>query len=433
LNHAAINHAASQAWIGFWKTCMGGVGARSLLDCDETAIEAVLAPEPAPKAVSPPTPPRAPRRHIAKLKADVLDRLDIYQTYIKRMRRWSPDHYALYRRLGAYIVRGLKHDHRELEPEALRIMPAFGAVAIGLTSSDDDVVNGERKVQGRFMTFVRLERPGHNIERVNAGVTYRCHVYWDDKKNKTLNNHQRKHGWGDDYVVNVFPDGTVRALRVLKSESQVIRHRKGGESVIKHQRWGLSDFEDNYSEGLSSAEHLRRTFISCMNMWLYSAHRSMIRVTATKDNIVMPFVVDVLETPAFFRDREQVQTADGKRRRIFHLVRAHQRRTKRGIRAIKLHFSGLKRFQWNGYDIAITVPGIDHVDFTEFNIGALEDAEDETDKITSAEMAEKIADWIGAPGKLDRPLSELDKGGWTKAHAAILPTPGEIDRMLEAG
>src|SRR5262249_21183938 len=68
MNLAEIQHAASQAWVGFWKTCMGDVGARSLLDCDEAIVQSALDARPA-TAIVPTidlTPPEPQRTDLAK-------------------------------------------------------------------------------------------------------------------------------------------------------------------------------------------------------------------------------------------------------------------------------------------------------------------------------------------------------------------------------
>jgi hypothetical protein len=119
-----------------------------------------------------------------------------------------------------------------------------------------------------------------------------------------------------------------------------------------------------------------------MNSWTHHSRLSMIRVTATKDNVVMPFVVDVLDTPGFFNDREDMTDESGHTKRIFHVVRAHTRDVKGKVRGIKMHFAGLRQFN------------IDCV---------VEDVTDEemakTEFVELQEMAEIIADHINAPGK----------------------------------
>jgi hypothetical protein len=354
-----------------------------------------------PAVIYLPAPPKLkfskPRKQTAKLKAAVLERLGDYEVYIKRLRRWDSEAYAMYRRLGAYVSEdNLEINTGEIEPEALKILPAFGAVALGARSNKDDDT-----IYAKFLYFIKLDKPAATIERTNIGATYRLHMYWDDKDEKKLTG-SRGHGFGKDYMVNVAPDGTVRALRVMQNQKQVIRHHNGSSSIVNHQRWGIPRIVwDKHDKDLTPNELIRSAFIWALNLWLTRAHHSMIRVTATKGNIVMPFVVDATATPQFFVDREPV-VVDGVTKRIFHIVRPHQRHTSRGTRSVKLHFSGLREFTWNGYSINITVPGRDHFDLTEFDVGALDAdmAEEGIEYKEVAELANWLADQINAPGKV---------------------------------
>ena len=209
------------------------------------------------------------------------------------------------------------------------------------------------------------------------------------------------YGVGADYAVHVAPDGRLTALRMLQSTPQTIRHKHGAwrgyTSTVVHRRWALPDIDCAEDK---KAAWVITLFCLTMNFWAQAAQQSMIRVTATKGALVMPFVVDILQTPGFFADREPV-IIDGKKRRIFHIVRTHVRMTKRGPLHIKAHFAGLRRFNWNGYDIAITVPGREHKDLTEMDIGCLEDGTDDEmaggGYIEQVELGEIVADAIGAP------------------------------------
>jgi hypothetical protein len=364
-------------------------------------------PDVAPRAEDaaepgPPPPAKQPRQrsNLRSLKQDLLEQLDEYQIYAKRLRKWDVESYQMFRRLGMYVPPSdMLADRCRLEPAVLKNPPGFGAVAIGLACKE---IAGEkeRTIPARFCYFRKLDRPGSDIERRGEGVIYRAHLYWDDHKDKVLEQ-KRGFGIGRDFAVHLAPDGTIHALRMRQPQVQVIRHKhgryRGHESTVVHQRWGLPDFD---LPPKAVAERIAEIFILTMNFWVQSAQSSAIRVTATKGDVVMPFVVDVLKTPEFFRDREPV-VIDGKTRRIFHIVRGHIRHTRRGAVHIKTHFSGLRSFRWNGYQVAISVPGRDHGDLADITFGCLEDVpahEEASGKFAGAtEMAEIIADAIGAP------------------------------------
>jgi hypothetical protein len=89
-----------------------------------------------------------------------------------------------------------------------------------------------------------------------------------------------------------------------------------------------------------------------------TAHASMVRIEARKDGLTGVFGVAIKRTAYFFKDRSAVVDQSGGKKRIFHIVRPHVRANGQ---AVKLHFRGLRKFNWNGYDIAISVPGRDHL------------------------------------------------------------------------
>jgi hypothetical protein len=334
---------------------------------------------------------------IASLKADVLNRLGNYQVYVDRLRKHDRAGYNQFKRVGMYVIpgdQGLLAHRYELEPALLAELPGFGAVAMSLDDDSDPLW-----IPARFVYFVKLDRPGRDIQVARDGVVYRCHVYWDDATDKVLNRQGYQCGVGLDFAVQVLPSGEIRVLRMLCDNHQVIKHRKSRDpSVIQQRRWKIPPFEAR--DGLTPEQRVHELFCLMMNFWVQAARSSMIRVTATKGRVVMPFVVDVLQTPRFFDDREPV-VIDGKTRRIFHIVRTHIRHTKRGALPIRTHFAGLRRFRWNGYDIDITVPGRDHKDLASMTIGALEDVppnEEAAGKfIELEEMANIVADVIGSP------------------------------------
>jgi hypothetical protein len=64
-----------------------------------------------------------------------------------------------------------------------------------------------------------------------------------------------------------------------------------------------------------------------------------------------------------------VVNENGRRKRIFHIVRPHVRADGR---AVKMHFRGMRDFAWNGYRIVVTVPGLHHAELSELNRGMID-------------------------------------------------------------
>lgn len=340
---------------------------------------------------------------VSELKRDVLDNLKAYQIYINRLRKADPEAYGMYRRTGAFILPpDMTSNSVELEPGVLAKLPSFGAICLGCERDSDPVgSDGLPMIPIRFATMMKLTKPGAYVERRNDGVIYRCALFWDDVKDKNIRDATT--GVFREYMVHVGPCGTVTPLRVKKAETQVIRHRRtdadvlfrkgGNQSVVTHQRWGLPDIGELKSDE-TMADRIRVTFCLMMNFWAQAATQSMIRVTAEKGSVIMPFVVDVLDTPAFFADRNTVIDIAGHKKRIFHVVRPHIRANGQSV---KMHFRGLRSFLWNGYSISITVPGKWKADITELTAGAHED-EDVANLapgfIPIEELADRVADMI---------------------------------------
>jgi hypothetical protein len=54
------------------------------------------------------------------------------------------------------------------------------------------------------------------------------------------------------------------------------------------------------------------------------------------------------------------------RQRALHLVRPHVRSD--GV-AVKAHFRGARKFTWAGYEVLVTIHGLDHMPLPEWNPG----------------------------------------------------------------
>lgn len=339
------------------------------------------------------------RRKTAQFRRDVLEKLAEYQVYIRRLKRCDSEAYKTYRRVGAFILPGDMEAHTDLlEPGIVSRLPSFGAISMNLRDYDRD----KNVIHAKFFYFTKYSNPGPDVERVSGeGAIYRCVLYYDDANDEKIN---RFYGNGGalQFAIHVSPSGDVRVLRTLRSSQQVIRHRRGegrgrkgaNYSVVHHQRWSVPQF-DLSEEWMKQAGHAAVavwTFRLFVNFWVQAATASMVRVTATKGGIVMPFVVPELQIPSFFSDRDKVAG-----QRIFHVVRPHKRSGSKGVR---LHFRGARKFQWNGYDIDITVPGRDHIDISDatFDWSWLADNEPTPEgRMEGAEAADFIADKIGAP------------------------------------
>jgi hypothetical protein len=295
---------------------------------------------------------------------DLLDQLGHYMRSISYLRKHDSESYDLYRQVGGALLSNHAEAHiTEIEPHFLKIMPSFGAVFLGGRPKDF----AADKMAATMMYFTKYKTPPHNVQRINRGVMYRVSVFFCDETTADR-------GVIAEIPVSVADDGTITVLRSLISHHQTIRrkvndrhHHRGETFTISQERWGihpmLLEWANDHKRPV--VVHLSSMFSLAANFWA-STQMSMVRVEAARGAEIAVFGVDVIRTPYFFADREKVE---GKR--IFHIVRTHQRvRADGHISAVRTHFRGLRKFKWNGYAIKITVPGWHHRATTELDIGA---------------------------------------------------------------
>jgi len=405
--------------------------------------------EPKPKA-----PPR-PKRPRPQLRPDenperwgqyyfrdaILDQLDRYFVYLKRMRQHDKDAYELHRRIGIQVMPGSavqafdnwrsEEGMDDLSAWWKENRPGFGAISYGI---DFDSMDEERNlivdlppeampkerpdwkakhriltISGgndfrdeytgtmvkpgilwvpKFLYFHKYRKPPPEIQRVVDGDVYSMTVYWDrvDHRSKRFDK-RHKGGIPQDYAICVErATGAVRVLRMLINERVHIRHKHGPDKglmfSIPNKHWGIATEYLSWACGRGDAspeDFLRRCFIEAALMYEHGAMGSMIRIEATKGGrakdggMVATFGVDVKRMSYFFKDRDitaATLTERGTRRPIFHIVRPHMRRTKKGETAVHMHFSGLREFDWAKYHIKITVPVLDHLALPELPIGS---------------------------------------------------------------
>lgn len=392
-----------------------------------------------PKAERPPR-PKAPRPELRGedpeqwgqyyFRDAILDQLDTYFTYLKRMRHRDRDAYEMHRKLGIHIMPrsavqsfdNWRHGGEgELSAWWKTHRPGFGAVSYGidrdsleeetltavdaspeqwteLKRGDISKLKAKHRIAGmskgrpielrsgdklssvaiwvpKFLYFHKIKRVPPEVERVVDGDVYALTIYWDRVSGLSRGYHKRhKGGTPQEYAVCVEREsGQVRVLRQLMIDTIKIASKKelGGSFKIPHKHWGYASEKIAGACGrtdMSPEDYLRRCFMEAALMYENASLGSMVRITASKGNLTATFGVDIKRMSYFFKDRDVVLNSKGSTARIFHIVRPHVRRD--GA-AVPMHFRGLKEFDWAGHKIAITVPGRDHFHLTEFDVGTV--------------------------------------------------------------
>ncbi len=310
-----------------------------------------------------PSPPKAPRPKVDidgierngsfYLRGAILDELDRYMTYIRRMKRADPEAYALYSKVGAHITPSQTLMSLDLncwwKDKSNR--PSFGAISM---CKEEE---GKALVNVRFAYFQKLEKAGVDVQKSDGDV-YRVTCYLDDK----VILKKRKHGVPVSFYIDIDLHGNVRLLKTFGPVVHPI-----GKSDFVRMEWCYPKYPRG---GSKRAAEIFSLFADAF----YLSNLSGFQVRASKNGDTAVFAIAENRATYFFRDRDDTQ---GKKK-IFHAVRAHKRDVDGKTVNVRTHYRGLRSFNWQGYDITISVPGLHHAAPTDARFSGLEfDAFDE--------------------------------------------------------
>ena len=333
-------------------------------------------------------------------KAHILDYLDDQFEVLGRMKKHDREAYTLYKKVGAFIMADMWKFENAWDYEEYRHMrgwwkthrPSFAAFYMGHHFGEDLC---DDKVRPSFMYFSKYDRkhPPIGIQRPRGddGDVYTVSFYYDDT---VLG------GMVARYAVHVTPEGDIQCLKSLLDEPVEIRAkrrsghvRKGQTFRVPNRKWGYPPFFENYAaeQNKPVEDMLVASFVMAVNAYSRQ-HEEMTKIRVTKGGLAAVFSIPVLRTPYFFKDREYYKTPSGSRKPIFHIVRSHKRDLVSGGETyVRTHFRGQRAFQWNGYDIRITVPGWHHLDLAGMDAKA-QDVADDDDQTGYLDM-EEVGDW----------------------------------------
>lgn len=326
-------------------------------------------PAPAPEAIPPAS---------FTLRGSILEELEYYFDVLRRLRRSDPDAFAALSRTGIWLL--------PQEPEICSLVmtpwwkhnrPAFGAIAFATHPDRRKDEDKRDKTHPRFIYFTRyasrLAPP--DIERTNYPDIYVVTCYWTSEGDKRFE-------VPTSYAIALAEDGDIRILRQRLKDHHTISYRgrstgfsnKGkyktttvrDSFTIPRQRWGLPNFYSHWASEnkIPAATMLQHVFAIGATAFEH-AQLGMAQVRVGKGALTAVFNIEIKRTAYFFRDREAV-VIDGKTKRIFHIVRPHDRI---GARSVRFHFRGLREFVWHGYQVSISVPGLHHLPITDLQEG----------------------------------------------------------------
>ena len=334
---------------------------------------------------------------IYNFRDTILDQLERYWVYLRRMKQRDPDSYGFYRQVGATVVPLAKwllqdgvrtEDERdppkqwkkpELSPWWRKHRPAFGCVTYGISSriESDEMSDVHKDTRGRvlwvpkFLYITKYTQPQPNVQPTTNGDVYKMTVWWDRPQDHKV---KSKHGTAYEYAVYVSHDGSdIHVLRMLDTRYISVPEKKNGlkKIDIPQRAWKIPKEYASWAKehGSTADNYLSTLFCDAARAVEYSQY-SMVRVAVAHSDLTAVFGVEIKRTPYFFQDRDITLTESGRKQRIFHIVRAHTR--KDGTR-VPFHFRGLREFEWAGYKVKITVPGRDHFMPVDYDVGAIDE------------------------------------------------------------
>lgn len=367
----------------------------------------------------------------------ILQQLERYFVYLARMKKHDADSFHFYRQIGATILpyilinaddrqRGAQnHEPPILIPLAdwfNRRRPSFGCFVYGADPEtekfEQTYKSDTRKGYGtwvpKFMYFTKYKMPPPEIQMMSGGDIYKMTIWWDRPFDPEC---KRKYGTPEEFGIFISSDGSkIVALRtcetkwvsVASKQERPKGRRKGGRSnhrggyskrslghmEIPDRAYRIpSDYEKWAKEhGTDAQTMLAHIFLDSVQRYELAQY-SMVRISASKDDMTAVFSVNIRRMSYFFQDRDITIAEHGQRRRIFHMVRAH---TRRDGSVVKFHFRGERQFTWAGYGISITIPGRDHANINDFNAGADDEfwQDEDTKYVDMPELGRRFAEEI---------------------------------------
>lgn len=282
---------------------------------------------------------------------NLLENMDMAAEDFRLLRQSDVDAYKMFRRVGCSVANSdVLYDPSE-NPWLLSTgLPSFACVHHPFEEKED-----ADWMPLRFSYFLKFDK-FVNVQPHNGQLYIIGAIYRNRGKPALLTG-----------FASVDGDGNVRALKQAFPRLLSVGAYR--------MTWG---YGMAFSQGLDDDENYRLETEDDVAQYLFnvtanamSRTESGIKVRATKGHDTLAFAVDMERTPYFFSDRLKVKTETGKTKPIFHIVRGHKRTLAGGHKKhVRTHFRGLRKFQWNGYNVSVSVPGRDHAMLDEFTATA---------------------------------------------------------------
>ncbi len=283
----------------------------------------------------------------------LLDNLDDYHEAIKTLKRHHPDAYNYYSQIGGGV--GSSKDAiyiHELPTRWKDRSKRPGMVMVHFPPDKDD---GDKRFYPIFLYLCKHRYiPGVQFTNID---TYECTVFYRDNLKKAVR-------IAMPFYVSIDNDNEI-SLLLQQEPRRLTKGRARGEVIGR--RWAVPIIlKDLGKEKGKSPKEIAHNMIA-IAAGLGDQVGMGLLVRAKRDGCCATFSIDMLRTPYFFKGRNKTVNHNGKTKPIFHIVRTHKRKTGS---LVKTHFRGLRRFDWLGYDVTVSMPGLHHRLPTHMNLTA---------------------------------------------------------------
>lgn len=329
---------------------------------------------------------------------DILENLPDYFHTIKLLKKYDRDAYGLYSKIGGQVI--TKHtlmDPHELSPlwRTGAKRPSIGLLHLHQRGSDEIVLeegDGQRVICPSFIYFQRIKSRAH-VQPMNSADMFEVVMFYAGKNDPSIRH-------AASFYIAVDAAGRTHPLKEYGTKVIPLRNRRRDGIPVK--QWANSiylehlalDWNDaNPDRPKRTADDVARYIFALAANTIENATAG-IQVRVKKDNLCAMFNIDMLRTPYFFKDRNKVVNENGVTKRICHVVRPH---TRKNGQHVKWHTKGLKKFEWNGYDVHITIPDRDHNAVNEMQADGYEvDGATPKDFITMPKLGKLVGDYLDA-------------------------------------
>lgn len=323
-----------------------------------------LAPVEAPK-------PKKARRAAPSLKdspdngafyylGTILDDLPRLHRLLKKMKRVDPEAYAFHAKVGARILPGSDIVDVETAPA---FIPATGMVFAG-GRKEGDFTQAAFVYFNKYNQSYRLKPSGQTAYSV-------CVAHIMDNIDHVC-----------EFFVTVT-NGKIQLCNSLQTELRRVPVRETGMArrwtgtrfhAIKTQYFGPSQSLLAWAKEKGEDPETLARMLFCSAVTGSSAStEGEFMVRCKRAGSTATFFVSPKRTPYFFADRETTLAVDGRKKRIFHHVRAHERTLPDGRKSqVPEHYRGERHFKWGGDMVTISVPNVHHNDIRQFDAAAME-------------------------------------------------------------